>query len=1112
MNILESCLDISPQLEYNNVNNADNYIVGSNGGYEVNDNDIRQVTNERFFTRGKALQRSRSVFDMNIENLDGKDHISARIMGDSGTEYEVELILVNGVLEEYRCTCPATETYDDMCKHGVAVALEYVRQMQRRRPIPLASRGTGTNSALKNVLYHYSMEKQVGFVQGDMTGRVELEAILFRGAEAWAVEFRIGSERMYVLRDIVSFVRAMERKEKVSYGKQLAFIHERSVFTEESAAFADFLVRCVQYRRSMLFLRRSGWISSAVMPEKMRRMDLTTEELTEFLNLMEDKNCPLEDAYGRKSQLKIRTESPRLKIELTKGERRGYHLLVPSFEMICGQQDMYLILQDTAYHCSLEFKDNMAEFCTCGRKGAETSLSIAPEDMNVFCSCLYPKLLQYTDFHSQVELEPFMPEQCNIYIYLDKSDGRVTCRLESVYGEKKHDLMKSLEVTDLYRDLAAESRTRSAARAYFPQYDELQGVLWFDQEQDDLMFQLISTGVKQLSETGELYVSETLQQVSIRKAPSVGISIDLKDGLLDLQILSEHMPYEELENLLAAYRLRRKYHRLNSGDFLMLEDSALETLSELAEGLELSEKIMRTGHIQVPRYQSFYVDQVLKGSGNLNVDRSSAFKSLVRDMKSIEDSDFEVPFELKGVLRSYQKEGYRWLMTLEALGFGGILADDMGLGKSLQMLAFLYAKSKEHGPHRTSLLVCPASLVYNWQEEVSKFVPALKILLITGVAAERKEKLNDSGDYDLLITSYDLLKRDVLQYKNKSFYCQVLDEAQNIKNQTTKAAKAVKEINAQNRFALTGTPIENRLSELWSIFDYLMPGILGSYASFRKKYEIPIVQKGNKAMANRLQRMIRPFLLRRLKGDVLKELPEKIETIVYSKMECKQQELYRANAQKIMQEIAKGSGKAFETERIKILAGLTRLRQLCCDPHLLYENYEGQSAKLDTCMELVRTALAGGHKILLFSQFTSMLSLIEEKLNEEGISYHVLTGATSKEKRAELVRSYDSDDVPVFLISLKAGGTGLNLTAATIVIHFDPWWNLAAQTQATDRAHRIGQDQEVTVYKLIVQNSIEEKIQKLQEEKARLSDQIITEGTMSISALSREDFLELLEL
>ena len=311
---------------------------------------------------------------------------------------------------------------------------------------------------------------------------------------------------------------------------------------------------------------------------------------------------------------------------------------------------------------------------------------------------------------------------------------------------------------------------------------------------------------------------------------------------------------------------------------------------------------------------------------------------------------------------------------------------------------------------------------------------------------------------------------------------------------------------------MTGTPIENRLSELWSIFDYLMPSILGSYASFRKKYEIPIVQKGNKAMANRLQRMIRPFLLRRLKGDVLKELPEKIETIVYSKMECKQQELYRANAQKIMQEIAKGSGKAFETERIKILAGLTRLRQLCCDPHLLYENYEGQSAKLDTCMELVRTALAGGHKILLFSQFTSMLSIIEEKLNEEGISYHVLTGATSKEKRAELVRSYDSDDVPVFLISLKAGGTGLNLTAATIVIHFDPWWNLAAQTQATDRAHRIGQDQEVTVYKLIVQNSIEEKIQKLQEEKARLSDQIITEGTMSISALSREDFLELLEL
>ena len=285
-----------------------------------------------------------------------------------------------------------------------------------------------------------------------------------------------------------------------------------------------------------------------------------------------------------------------------------------------------------------------------------------------------------------------------------------------------------------------------------------------------------------------------------------------------------------------------------------------------------------------------------------------------------------------------------------------------------------------------------------------------------------------------------------------------------------------------------------------------MPGILGSYRAFRAKYELPITQKQDELAAKRLQRMVGPFLLRRLKQDVLKDLPEKSETVVYSKLEGEQRKLYHANAQKLMQAI-KG---ADASDKIKILAGLTRLRQLCCDPHLLYENYQGEAAKLETCMELVRTAVSGGHKLLLFSQFTSMLDIIEKRLAKEGIDCYMLTGATSKERRMELVKEFNHADVPVFLISLKAGGTGLNLTAASIVIHFDPWWNLAAQNQATDRAHRIGQEKEVTVYKLIAQNTIEEKIQKLQQEKAKLSQQVISEEAVSLSSLSQEDLAELL--
>lgn len=386
----------------------------------------------------------------------------------------------------------------------------------------------------------------------------------------------------------------------------------------------------------------------------------------------------------------------------------------------------------------------------------------------------------------------------------------------------------------------------------------------------------------------------------------------------------------------------------------------------------------------------------------------------------------------------------------------------------------------------------------------------MKVALVTGSQEERKEKIDAYTDYDVLVTSYDLLKRDIAYYEEKEFAYQIIDEAQYIKNHTTAAAKAVKVIKSRLRYALTGTPIENRLSELWSIFDYLMPGFLYGYDVFKKEIETPIVKSNDEEAMKRLQKMVGPFILRRLKEDVLKDLPEKLEEYRYVQFDNKQRQLYDAQVVHMKEILARQNEDDFNKNKLQILAEMTRLRQICCAPSLCFEDYHGETAKLDVCMHLIQSAMDGGHRMLVFSQFTSMLEILQKELDYAGISYFVITGATAKEKRLELVKEFNEGNVPVFLISLKAGGVGLNLTGADMVIHYDPWWNQAAQNQATDRAHRIGQKKKVTVYKLIVKNTIEEKIQELQEKKRNLAEQVISGEMGQLSTLSKQEIMELL--
>ena len=436
-------------------------------------------------------------------------------------------------------------------------------------------------------------------------------------------------------------------------------------------------------------------------------------------------------------------------------------------------------------------------------------------------------------------------------------------------------------------------------------------------------------------------------------------------------------------------------------------------------------------------------------------------------------------------------------------------------GKTIQILSIILDYVQNSKKTKASLVVCPSSLSLNWQNEANKFANNLKTLVIKGTLTDRKKQIKEIDKYDLVITSYDLLKRDIELYEKEDYNFRfiIADEAQYLKNSNTQNAKSIKKIKAETRYALTGTPIENSLAELWSIFDFIMPGYLFSYRKFKNTYEMPIIKGEDENAMQKLKMLIEPFVLRRTKKEVLKELPDKTVTVLNNEMCEEQRNLYINYLARAKQEVAeKVKLNGYEKSKMQILAALTRLRQICCHPGLFINDYNEGSSKLDQCMEIVKEAVKSGHKILLFSGYTSMFEIIEKELNKEQIRYLKLTGSTKVDERIKMVDEFNQNpEIQVFLISLKAGGTGLNLTGADMVIHYDPWWNLSTENQATDRAYRIGQKNNVQVYKLITKNSIEEKIYELQEKKSKLADNMLETNTVFVNKLTKEDILKLFE-
>ena len=778
--------------------------------------------------------------------------------------------------------------------------------------------------------------------------------------------------------------------------------------------------------------------------------------------------------------------------------------------IIYTSENVYIIYKSEIYKCDKKYSYCEFKLLEVFIKNNVNEIKFKKEDLTTFFSLIQPKVGKEIKIIDK-NLYKYKPQELKTLMYLDFNEkGYIVSNIKFKYNNREFNPLYE-EPRDIKRNILQESMFLDKLRKAGFLYDGKNKC--FVITDNDVIYKFIKTGIDEFSINSSIFATDSfnLKKSRVNKNTSIGVKVD--NGLLNIDLNSLNYDKEELREIIKKYKLKKKYYRLKDGSFVDLENNKeIEFLDSLISGTNISYKEI-DNYIRLPINRTFYLDKLLEKNSGIKIDTDKSYEDLINKIHVLKDK--KTPKELEDTLRDYQKIGFKWLTNIDKFNFGGILADDMGLGKTIQILSVLLDYKQNNIKTKASLVVCPSSLSLNWYNEVKKFAKELKVLVISGDSINREKKIKNIKNYDLIITSYDLLKRDINLYLDLDYTFKFLiaDEAQYIKNNNTKNAKAIKQITADTRFALTGTPIENSLNEMWSIFDLIMPGYLFTYKKFKKDFEIPIVKDNNEDILNKLKMLIEPFVLRRTKKDVLKELPDKATSILNNEMTMEQEKIYLGYLAKARDELNEEIElKGFEQTRIKILALLTRLRQICCHPSLFISNYKGESGKLNQCMELIKDGIESGHKILLFSGYTSMFQIIEEELKKNDIKYLKLTGRTKIKDRLNIINEFNkNEDIKLFLISLKAGGTGINLTAADMVIHYDPWWNLSVENQATDRTHRIGQTKKVQVYKLITKNSIEEKIYDLQKRKEELIDNMLSTKTKFINNLSKEDILKLFE-
>lgn len=1089
--------------------------------FDIDEQWLKKTVGNVIYSRGLDLYLRNKVrrLDFNFEEVENNNLLNIYSLVESAygvNTYNVELSIgVNTGRIGYSCDCVYSQNSENICKHMVAVLLKWNREKDA-----LMRKQNNNSSTYADEFIDYFRRNMISPTNRELTLNIRYELEL--GSEKSAsLEMKVGETKTYVIKNMREFLSTVNNKDKVmEFGKNFTYDPEIYDFKEEDKPLIDMLLEIYEMDKLISpgdSYKYWGKPKTAFSGKKVILTDLQSKR---FFKIMRDRsfdavigNLNLEDTTILEEDIPLEFD-----VKLT------------AKALVINQNDdipvpitnggEYFVYKNNIYHPSAEQSKTYLPFYLELTKSKSKSISFNKDDTAKIAPYILPslKIISKKITVDDSLKKELYEEDLTINMYLDKAEEGISCDVLFKYGGIEINPLNNVIQEDndkkvLIRDMAKELSLLSLLKNIgFMEENHT-----YKLKDEEKIVQFLTEDIGKFQEQGEVYYSESFKNMKVYTSSNIKSSVRLNDeDLLEFSFNIEGVDKKELKDMLEALRQKKKYYKLKKGGFVSLDSKELQDVGNMLDFLDIKDSDLEKDRILLSKYNALYIDQNLKGS-TVTVEKNKRFRELVNNIKEVQDMDFSVPEHLEEIMRGYQKFGFKWLKTLAACGFGGILADEMGLGKTLQAIAFIESEVIENAENRKpSLVVAPTSLVYNWESEIEKFAPNLKTVVVSGTKDEREEKRKEIEEADVVITSYPLIRRDIEEYKEISFrYC-ILDEAQQIKNPTSINAQSVKDIKAKGYFALTGTPIENTLTELWSIFDFLMPGYLLSHGKFMKKYETPIVKNKDNVALVQLNKHVKPFILRRFKKDVVKELPPKIEHKLVVEMTEEQKKLYAAYIAEAKSEIdSEIKEKGFSKSKIKILATLTRLRQICCDPSVFIDNFQGESGKLEALDNILETTVNEGHRILLFSQFTTVLKNIAKRLDNSNIEYMYLDGQTKAEDRGIMVKNFNEGESSVFLISLKAGGTGLNLTGADVVIHFDPWWNPAVEDQATDRAHRIGQSKTVEVIKIIAKGTIEEKIYNLQEKKKDIIKSVMNdEGREEnlISQMTQEELEELFKM
>ncbi|MEY2191970.1 SNF2 helicase associated domain-containing protein [Neobacillus sp. BF23-41] len=1023
------------------------------------------------------------------------DRCQATVTGEEDFHVTIEAGGNDDILTE--CSCPKLASFTKDCQHIAAVLLA-VYEHQQKGTIPMVS-SSNNQDLTKGVLTLFtdqpvrSSGHQLHFEKRNV---LDIEFTckpmeVGKGRYLFAIEMTVASTKVENIR---MFLERVSTGKTYSLSSSFKYDPNLHCFQKETNAILEQLIQVLRDEKvyvdvvpdtnqhQMLFIPSSSWERLLPLLIKIPYVKVVSE--------------------GHTFQgLHLSAESLPLQFDFTKAEGNGYQLKVKNLHRMIFLSAYHSVLYEGKVK-QLEDQDykRLSDLKKMLDASGTNQIPIPQEQIRFFLEKVAPGLKKLGQVSiAETITKQLMNTPLVAKLYLDRVKNRLLAGLEFHYENwiinplESRDLpsgslvIRDVEKEDEILQLFEDSSFAKTDGGYFLHNEELE-------------YDFLTYVVPKLQKLVRIYATTAVRNRISRGEfrPQVRVRIKKeRTNWLEFKFEMDGIPERQIREVLSALEEKRKYYRMPNGSLLSLQTREFDEIQRFLYSPLAKNKDLASG-LDLPIEQSLQLLDTVEVSDAFKLEES--FRQFLDHLHNPGRLEFEVPRSLEPILKDYQKHGFKWMKTLAYYGFGGILADDMGLGKTIQSITFIMSvQSDIRKNNQPALVVCPSSLTYNWLSEIRKFAPQVKAAVIDGTKAERTKLLKKGKDVDVMIISYPLLRREISWFEKQSFHTVFFDEAQAFKNPLTQTARAAKILQANHRFALTGTPVENSLEELWSIFHVVFPELflgLKEYSKLSRK---------------NIARRIRPFLLRRLKEDVLAELPGKMESMESVELFPEQKKLYAAYLAKLRHDTLKHLDKdTIRKNRIKILAGLTRLRQICCHPGLFVDGYQGNSAKFEQLLQIVDESKLSGRRVLIFSQFTKMLDLIGRALTAKGMPYFYLDGQTPSEERVEICERFNRGERDLFLISLKAGGTGLNLMSADTVILYDTWWNPAVEEQAADRAHRMGQKNIVQVIKLVARGTIEEKMNELQDKKRHLIEEIIDSDEKVMSTLTEEDIREIL--